>query len=120
MTFHGAHDEAVLHKNGHHGWEAEYDERGNETSTTFLGLDGKPGLMPGRFAIVRASFDPRGNITRQTYHGVNGEPVLHKDGYHGWEAAYDERGKQTSKVYIGLDGKPMSTLKQGALSAPKP
>jgi hypothetical protein len=31
----------VQNKDGNHGWEAEYDERGNQTVVTYLGLDGK-------------------------------------------------------------------------------
>ena len=40
--FYGAKGEPVVSKeDGYHGWEAEYDEKGNKTVTN-LGLDEKP------------------------------------------------------------------------------
>ena len=42
MTFHGLKGEPVVSKNGYHGFEAKYDEHGNETVETYLGKDGKP------------------------------------------------------------------------------
>ena len=39
--FYGGNGEPVLSKKkGYHGWSAEYDERGNETVATDLGLNG--------------------------------------------------------------------------------
>jgi hypothetical protein len=35
-------DEPVLLKDGYHGWEATYDERGQQTAKVYIGLDGKP------------------------------------------------------------------------------
>jgi hypothetical protein len=35
-------ERAFSKKHGFHGWEAEYDENGNQTAKVYLGLDGKP------------------------------------------------------------------------------
>jgi eukaryotic-like serine/threonine-protein kinase len=109
QTFHGVNRERVLSKKGgYHGWKAEYDDHGNPTSWTFLGLDGKATPIADGWATVRWAYDARGKEIRQTFHGANGEPVLSKkDGHYGWEAEYDENGHQTVKTYIGLDGKPL-------------
>src|SRR4029453_10856838 len=85
-SYDGVNGEAVLHKDGYHGWEARYDERGNPIAMTLIGLDGKPTLLTDGFATMRSTYDKRGKETRETYHGVDGEAVLHKEGYHGWEA----------------------------------
>jgi len=107
-TYHDVNGEPVLsRKDGYHGWQADYDEHGNERVMTYLGLDGKPMLIAG-YATLKSSHDSRGNETRKNYYGVNGEPVLSKeDGYHGWQAEYDKQNRQTVVTYLGLDGKPM-------------
>jgi hypothetical protein len=42
QTYYGLNDEPVLLKDGYHGWEATYDEHGQQTAKVFIGLDGKP------------------------------------------------------------------------------
>ena len=108
-SYYGTRGEPALWpENGYHGWRAEYDEQGNQTSTTYLGLDEKPTLLADGYAILRMAYDSRGKQTEARFFGVNGEPVLSKEkGYHGWRTEYDERGNQTSAMDLGLDGKPM-------------
>jgi hypothetical protein len=103
----GTKDEPFLHKDGNHGWDAQYDDRGNRTVTTYVGLDEKPVLLTAGFATMKSAFDAAGRETRMSLHGMDGEPVLHKDGHHGWESKYDESGRRILKTYIGLDGKPV-------------
>ena len=74
------------------GGKAEYDEHGNQVTTTYVGLDGKPTLLGSGVAIFRSAYNAEGKATRMSYHGVKGEPVLHRDGNHAWEVQYDERG----------------------------
>ena len=103
----GMNDEPLLHKDGNHGWEAQYDDRGNRTVTTYVGIDEKPVLLTSGFATTTSEFDAGGRETRMSLLGVNGEPVLHKDGHHGWESKYDDRGRRIQKIYLGLDDKPI-------------
>jgi eukaryotic-like serine/threonine-protein kinase len=98
--------EPVLSKKyGYHGWEAKYDEHGNQTAMTYIGLDGKPMSIADGYATKKSTYDARDNPIGETYYGVTGEPVRHQNGYYGWEAEYDEHGNQTAMTYIGLDGK---------------
>ena len=92
-------------------WKATYDERGNQTSVSYFGTDGKPCLNKDGYAGWKATFDERGNQTSKSYFGTDGKPCLNKDGNAGWKATYDERGNQTSQSYFGTDGKPC--LKDG-------
>jgi len=103
----GTNGEPVLHKDGNHGWDAQYDDHGNWTVTTYLGLDEKPVLRTGGFATMKSEYDAGGRETRMGLYGVNDEPVLHKDGHHGWESKYDDHGRRSQKTYLGLDGKPI-------------
>jgi hypothetical protein len=103
----GTNGEPFLHKDGNHGWDAQYDDRGNRTVITYVGLDEKPVLLTAGFATMKSEFDAGGRETRMGLYGVNGEPVLHKDGHHGWQSKYDDRGRRIQKTYLGLDEKPI-------------
>jgi hypothetical protein len=103
----GTNDEPFLHKDGNHGWDAQYDDHGNRIATTYVGLDEKPVLLTAGFATMKQAYDAGGRETRMSLHGVNDEPVLHKDGHHGWESKYDDHGRRSQKTYLGLDDKPI-------------
>lgn len=103
----GPKGEPCLHKDGNHGWDAQYDERGNRVVTTYVGIDEKPTLLTGGFATLKSTFDAAGRETRMNLYGVNGEPVLHKDGHHGWESKYNDHGRRIERTFLGLDGKPI-------------
>jgi hypothetical protein len=108
-TFYGARGEPVLSKKyGYHGWDADYDEHGNQTVETCLGLDGKPMPIADGYATMKSAYDAHGKMIRARFYGARGEPVLSKKyGWHGRETEYDEHGNQTIETYLGLDGKPM-------------
>ena len=106
MTFFDADGKACLHKDGNHGWKAEYDNRGREIKSTWLGLDGKPMALEG-YATYRKEYDARGKAWRTTYFDTAGKPCLHKDGNHGWEADYDDLGREIANTWLGLDEKPL-------------
>jgi hypothetical protein len=105
--YRGTNDEPFLHKDGNHGWDAQYDDHGNRTVITYVGLDDKPVLLTSGFATMKSAYDAGGQETRMSLLGVTGEPVLHKDGNHGWESKYDDRGRRIEKIYLGLDNKPI-------------
>ena len=66
MRFYGVNGEPVLSKKtGYHGWEAEYDEQGNKTVETYLGLDGKPTTIADGYATLKSIYDSRGNVIRR-------------------------------------------------------
>ena len=103
----GPNGEPFLHKDGNHGWDAQYDDRGNRTVITYVGRDEKPVLLTAGFATMKSEFDAGGREKRMGLFGVNDEPVLHKDGHHGWESKYNDRGQRIQKTYVGLDEKPI-------------
>ena len=47
-------------RTGFAGWKATYDERGNATSVSYFGTDGKPCLHKDGYAGWKATFDERG------------------------------------------------------------
>ncbi len=47
VRFFGVNGEpAVSKENGYHGWDAKYDEQGKQTAKVYVGLDGKPIVLP--------------------------------------------------------------------------
>ena len=108
QTFYGVNGEPVQHKAGYYGWEAEYDEQGNQIVETYLGKDGRPMPCADGYVTLRLAYDSRGNVIQVTYHAANGDAVKStKDGYYGWEAKYDEQGNKTV-TYLAKDGKPIA------------
>ena len=83
-----------------------YDERGNQTSSSYFGTDGKPCLHKDGYAEWKSTFDERGNETSVSYFGTDGKPCLIQGRVCRMEATFDERGNQTSASYFGTDGKP--------------
>ena len=108
QTFYGVNGEPVEHKGGYYGWEAEYDEQGNQIVETYLGKDGTPMPCADGYVTLRLEYDSSGNVIQVTYHAANGDAVKStKDGYYGWEAKYDGQGNKTV-TYFGKDGKPIA------------
>src|SRR5438067_362483 len=56
----GPNGEPFLHKDGNHGWDGQYDDRGNRIVTTYVGLDGKPVLLTAGFATMKSVYDAGG------------------------------------------------------------
>ena len=54
-------------------WKATYDERGNQTSVSYFGTDGKPCLHKDGYAGWKATYDERGNETSRSYFGTDGK-----------------------------------------------
>ena len=73
--------------------KATYDERGNQTSVSYFGTDGKPCLHKDGYAGWKATYDERGNQTSESYFGTDGKPCLNKDGYAGCEGQLRRAGK---------------------------
>ena len=92
--------QALPDKDGYAGWKSTFDERGNRTSLSYFGPDGKPCLNKDGYAGWKATFDERGNKTSASYFGPDGKPCLSKNGYAGWKATFDERGNQTSAYLL--------------------
>ena len=95
---------------GNAGWKAVYDERGNRTSWTFFGIDGKPCLIKAGYAGWRSTFDARGNETSKTCFDADGKPCLNSYRFAGWKATYDDRGNMLSRVFFDAGGKPCLSI----------
>ena len=89
------------------GWTATYDERGNKTSGSFFGIDGKPCLNINGIAGWKATYDQRGNESSRSYFGIKGEAIIApKLGYHRAVTKYDPNGKVLEVKYFDCQGKP--------------
>ena len=114
-TYYGVAGEPVLTKQGYHGYQVQYDARGNAVRYTYLGRDGQPAFMNTGIAGWAAEFDQRGRETSRVYFGPMGEPVLHNDGNHGITTGYDENGYEAEITYVDLAGKPVATSEHFAI-----
>ena len=100
-SFHGVNGEPVLHEDGYHAWDAQYDKHGNQIAITYLGVDRKPASLPDGYATMKSTYDARDKETRRSYYGANGEPVLSKkDGYHGLAAGTASRATRSLRSIL--------------------
>ena len=106
MRYFDVDDQPTTHIDGGHGWDSEYDSRGNRISERYVGVDGKPATTNSGFSIARMDYDHLGRKTSELYMDEFGEPSTHSDGNHGWHAEYDVRGNQRQKTRIDVDGNP--------------
>ena len=80
--------------------EGTFDERGNETSVSYFGTDGKPCLHKDGYAGWKSTFDERGNETSVSYFGTDGKPCLNKDGICRMEGPLRRAGKRDEHVLL--------------------
>ena len=90
------------------GMEYDYDEMGNESVISYLGLDGNITARNDRgVAEVRTEYDFAGNVIRQCYLNIEDgetEAVIRRDiGYASFESIY-ENGNCVETRYFDIDG----------------
>jgi hypothetical protein len=89
-----------------HGSNLEYDDRGNNILTTYVGINGKVRNNVFGIATNKGTRDARGNLTSVRYFDRLGKPAVLEDGASGWDATYDDYGNRETEVSVGIDGQP--------------
>lgn len=85
--------------------ESVYDDRGNCTSSLFLGTDGNP-VLSRYGTTVKSEYDDRNNLIKRCYVGLDGKPFTLETGYTGWESNFDEQGNEIKLTFLGTDWEP--------------
>jgi hypothetical protein len=99
-----AEDQPTVDADGIHGWNSQYDSRGNETLRRYLGIDGAARVNDEGVAVVLATVDALGRTLTTRYFDAEERPTANVQGSHGWNAEYDSRGNQIRRSYIGTNG----------------
>ncbi|MEN1679936.1 MAG: protein kinase [Planctomycetota bacterium] len=94
----------ATHTDGNHGYDTEYDGRGNELLRVFVGVDGSRVNIKQGYAEARKTYDDFGHQTSVRLFDADGNPTTHVDGHHGWDAECDSRGNETRRTYLGVEG----------------
>lgn len=112
--FYDAEDNPVCHADGNHGEKAWYDDRGNETNSVYVAVDGRTPIA-NKNGIVRTEsfYDDLGRHTRLRYLDADGKPKIVSFGYAEWRKEYDGRGNVTRTSAYGPDGELIETAKEG-------
>lgn len=84
----------------------EFDENGNITSTSFMGIDRQPTLYGG-YHLRKTEYDQNGFVTAEHYLDENGNPVLIPGNYSSIKASCDDAGNLLEMSYYGLDSEPV-------------
>jgi YD repeat-containing protein len=102
-------DHPTTHSDGNHGWDAEFDNRGNEIARKNVGIDDQPTLVKQGYSITRATYDDLGRQVSVRHFDTANQPTTDSDGKHGWDAEYDAQGNKTEQRYVDTNGKPRLT-----------
>ena len=86
----------------------KYDAVGNEVSTSYYGIYGRPSKHIGDIHRYEYRYDENGNKTRVYFFGVRGQPVADEKGIHAYKYAFDHRGKEIRKSFLGISGQPVT------------
>lgn len=113
--FYDAEDKPVCHTDGNHGKLAWYDDRGNETNSVYVAVDGKTPIADKDGVVRTESFyDDLGRHTRHRYLDAGGRPKIVGFGYAEWRKEYDGRGNVVKTSVHGVDGELIETGKNGS------
>jgi hypothetical protein len=89
----------------------EYDAQGNETLTTYLGVDDRP--VPNGtegYAVKTVSYDSCGRPTETKFFDADRNPVRSKKGYAGIRQTYDENNNVKEEAYFDDKNQPTSSI----------
>jgi hypothetical protein len=85
----------------------EYDAQGNETVTTYLGVDDQPVINRTEgYAIKTVSYDACGRATESKFFDADNRPVRSKKGYTGIRQSYDENNNVKEEAYFDEQNQP--------------
>jgi len=88
------------------GMSYRYNDRDQVIEYTYLGLDQKPFIYHGGFAIIQSEYDQFGNVIQVKSLDNNGELCLSWFGYSIGKLKYNDKGNVTETRYFGVDGEP--------------
>jgi tRNA A-37 threonylcarbamoyl transferase component Bud32 len=109
-TFLGPDDRPMLSRELYAIDEKEYDEQGNWTVWTCLGVNGEP-VRNSTFQIheARHLHDAHGNLIQCAHFGVDGKPCLDYQGAATINWVLDRHGNALESTFLGLNNQPVLT-----------
>ena len=89
----------------------EYDAQGNETVTTYLGVDDRPVINRTEgYAIKTVSYDACGRATESKFFDADNHPVRSKKGYADIRQSYDENNNVKEEAYFDEKNQPSRSV----------
>ena len=105
--YHGVDGRLMALDEGFAAVTREYDTQGNETVTTYLGVDDRP--VPNRtegYAIKTVSYDACGRTIETKFFDADHHPARSKKGYVGVRQTYDENNNVKEEAYFDSQNRP--------------
>ena len=90
------------------GWQDEFDTRGNNTKTTYFGVNGKLTMTTDGLAVILDRFDSNNNHAERSYFDASNKPIVNICGYAGRTQLFDYRGNEIDRSFYGIKGKPVN------------
>jgi hypothetical protein len=89
----------------------EYDTQGNETVTTYLGVDDRPIFNRNEgYAIKTVSYDGCGRAIETKFFNTDNHPVRAKKGYADIRQSYDENNNVKEEAYFDNKNQPTASV----------
>lgn len=104
----GITNQPIFDTSGNNGWEATYDARGNELSSTNMDTDWQPMKMPetanssSRYVCMHRVYDKYDRLIKQYYTDQHDTPMADGDGLAAITYTYNDRGLVTERKLYGL------------------
>lgn len=95
----------------------ENDDRGNQLSYRFYGVNGKPTVGASGFASKTQEYDARGNIIALAYFDTSGNLAAVAEGTAKITRAYDEQDNLTEERHYDAKGKPLKCAARSTQAA---
>lgn len=95
--------------NGYYGVLQEYDEKGNNISTTYLNADAEPMIMANGYATEIREYNDNKQVISIRYYDTEGNSIRTPLYGYGKINEYDENGKIRRITYVDASGNPMVT-----------
>jgi hypothetical protein len=105
--FDDAENETTNKTDGSHGWDLEYDTKGNRTVESYVDINNKPFVTMKGYAKLKFTYDDLGRRRSEKFFGANDEPTTdNSDGSHGWVVDYDAKGNVISRSFVDTNDGP--------------
>lgn len=109
QRLYGTDEKPISDEFGVHRFVCTYDERGNQSSESYYGVNDEPALLNGAHKFCHV-YDAYGHEVERSIYGTDGNAALDGDGVHKYVLTFDENGNRLSLSYYGIADEPIINI----------
>lgn len=93
------------------GWNATWDEKGQQLSYEYVGLDGAPTAEEDGVSRFVYRYSAVGDLIERRFQAADGKLTLSSDGIAGWTSKFDEHHHEVERTFLDRSGQPAASPK---------